>query len=176
MIEAYIDSDVIVASRIESERHHRESKEFMRYVLTSNKDDIVFYTSIFTFVELASAMIRRTKDEDKAYALLYRIRTSWKNYILPLPPIPPMPSKLRPSFSKILTEMVETLIETSIQFRTPSGDTIHAQTVDLYEIYYLVTWNVRHFSDMENQSKHLKVMTPPQALLEFRKKKREKRV
>ncbi len=170
MIEIYIDSDVIVASEIDGEQHHQESKEFMEYVLTSNKNDIIFFTSIFTFVELASAMIRRTNDKDKAYSLLYRIRNSWKNSILPLPPIPPIPYKSRPSFSKIVTEIVDTLIETSIQFRTPSGDTIHAQTVDLYEIYYLVTWNVRHFSDMEKQNKRLKVMTPTEALLEFRDK------
>ncbi|MCJ7631400.1 PIN domain-containing protein [Candidatus Bathyarchaeota archaeon] len=165
MIEVYIDSNVIVASEIEGEEHHHESKQFMEYVLTSNKDDITFFTSIFTFVELASAMIRRTNDKDKAYSLLYRIRNSWKNSILPLPPIP---HRSRPSFSEIVTEIVDTLIETSIQFRTPSSDTIHAQTVALYEIYYLVTWNVRHFSDMEKQIKRLKVMTPTEALLKFR--------
>lgn len=164
MLEVYIDSDVIVASQIESERHHWESKEFMEYVLTSNKNDIVFFTSIFTFVELASAMIRRTNDEDKAYSLLYRIRNSWKKSILPLPPIP---QENRASFTKL----VDTLIETSIQFRTPSGDTIHAQTVAGYEINHLVTWNVKHFSDMEKQIKRLKVMTPTEALLEFRDKK-----
>lgn len=165
MIDVYIDSDVIVASEIDGEQHHRESKEFMEYVLTSNKNDITFLTSIFTFVELASAMIRRTNDKDKAYSLLYRIRNSWKNSILPLPPIP---QENRASF----TRLVDTLIETSIQFRTPSGDTIHAQTVAGYEIYYLVTWNVRHFSAMENQIKRLKVMTPTEALSEFRDKEK----
>ena len=165
MIEVYIDSDVIVASQIESERHHRESREFMEYVLSSNKKDIVFFTSIFTFVELASAMIRRTNDKDRAYSLLYRIRNSWKNSILPLPPIP---QKNRASFTKL----VDTLIESSIQFHTPSGDTIHAQTVAGHEIECLVTWNVRHFSDMERQIKHLKVMTPAQVLLELRDKGR----
>lgn len=165
MIEVYIDSDVIVASEIDSEQHHRESKEFMEYVLTSNRNDITFFISIFTFVELASAMIRRTHDKDKAYSLLYRIRKSWKNSILPLPPIP---QENRASFTKL----VDTLIETSIQFHTPSGDTIHAQTVAGYEIDFLVTWNVRHFSDMEKQIKRLKVMTPAKALSDLRDKQK----
>lgn len=162
MIEVYIDSDVIVASEITDEQCHQESKEFMEYVLGSKKLDITFFTSVFTFVELASAMIRRTNNKDKAYSLLYRIRNSWKDSIKPLPPIP---QENRAYFTKL----VDTLVETSIRFRTPSGDTIHAQTVAGHEICYLVTWNKKHFSDMEKQIKDLRVLTPLEALDEFRK-------
>jgi hypothetical protein len=129
----------------------------MEYVLGKKSKDIIFYTSVFSFVELASAMIRRTNNIDKAYSLLYRIRNSWKKSITPLPPIP---AKLRSSF----TSLVETLIETSIKYRTPSADTIHAQTISGYEIDFFVTWNIKHFSYMEQHITSLRIMTPPDIL------------
>jgi len=162
MIEIYIDSNVIVASKIETEEHYQQSKEFMEYVLASKGTDTIFFTSVFTFSELASAMIRRTNDKDKAYSLLYQIRNSWKKFIQPLPPIP---GKKQADF----IELVETLIESAIRFRTPSADTIHAQTVAGYEINYLVTWNKKDFSEMEKQISELKVLTPVEMLEELGK-------
>jgi predicted nucleic acid-binding protein len=162
MIEIYIDSNVIVASEIEEEEEHQKSEEFMEYVLASKGTDTIFFTSVFTFSELASAMIRRTNNKDKAYSLLYQIRNSWKKFIKPLPPIP---GKKRADF----IELVETLIESAIRFRTPSADTIHAQTVAGYEINYLVTWNKKDFSEMEKQINGLKVLTPTEMLEELRK-------
>jgi len=162
-MDIYIDSDVIVASEINNEENHAESEKFMEYVLGNKNPDITFYTSVFSFVELASAMIRRTNNSDKAYSLLYRIRNSWKKSIKPLPPIP---AKLRASF----TGLVETLIETSIKYRTPSADTIHAQTIAGYEINYVVTWNKKHFSYMEHQIPNLKILTPPEMLEVLSKK------
>ena len=158
----YIDSNVIVASEIEAEEHYQQSKEFMEYVLASKGTDTTFFTSVFTFLELASAMIRRTNDKDKAYSLVHRVGRSWKELIKPLPPMPPR--KLT-SF----TRLVDALIETSIKFRTPSADTIHAQTVAGYEIHYLVTWNKKDFSEMEKQISELKVLTPTEMLEELRK-------
>jgi len=162
MIEIYIDSNVIVASEIAEEDHHQKSKEFMEYVLASKGTDTVFFTSIFTFSELASAMIRRTNNKDKAYSLLYQIRNSWKKFIKPLPPIP---GKKRAEF----IELVETFIESAIKFRTPSADTIHAQTIAGYEIPYFVTWNKKHFKEMQNQISELKVLTPTEMLEELKK-------
>ncbi len=161
-MDVYIDSDVIVASEIEEEENHKESKNFMEHVLGSKSPDTVFYTSVFSFLELASAMIRRTSNSDKAYSLLYRIRNSWKKSIKPLPPLP---AKYRASF----TGLVDTLIETSIKYRTPSADTIHAQTVAGYEIDCLVTWNKKHFSDMEQQIPNLRILTPTEMLNELAK-------
>ena len=77
----YIDSNIIIASEIRSEKHHKESKNFMAYVLDNKNPDIGFSTSIFTFLELASAMRRRTKNKDRAYSLLYKVRNLWKNSI-----------------------------------------------------------------------------------------------
>jgi len=163
MILVYIDSDVIVASELKGEQHFTESKRFMEYALKSRIPDMTFSTSVFTFLELASAMIRRTRNKDRAYSLLYQIRNSWKEKIRPFPPLP---RKRLTSF----TRLVDTLIETSIRFRTPSGDTIHAQTVAGYEIDYLITWNKDHFLGMQEEIKNLKILNPTEALEEFRKR------
>ena len=72
MINIYIDSNVFVASEIKEEIYHSESREFMDFVLKNRKNELVFFTSVFTFLELSSAMIRRTSNEDKAYSLLYK--------------------------------------------------------------------------------------------------------
>ena len=161
MIEIYIDSNVIVASEIEEEEHHQKSKDFMEYVLESEGTDTIFFTSIFTFLELASAMIRRTDDKNKAYSLLYRIGKSWKESIKPMPPI--LPEQLT-SFGRL----VDRLVETAVEFHTPSADTIHAQTVALYGFPYLVTWNKKDFSEMEKQISELKVLNPTEMLDELR--------
>lgn len=160
MTNIYIDSDVIVSAEIAAECNHEASKDFMQHVLKNNNPDVTFCTSVFTFLELASAMIRRTNDEDKAYSLLYRSRNSWKKLVKPLPPLPP---KDMTSFPRL----VDSLIETSIRFRTPSGDTIHAQTIAANEIDYLVTWNKKHFSHLSKHLGSLKVRTPAEALVEF---------
>lgn len=162
MLNIYIDSNVIVASEIETEEHHQQSKEFMEYVLASEGTDTTFFTSVFTFLELASAMIRRTNDKDKAYSLVHRVGKSWKESIKPLPPIPPR--KLT-SF----TRLVDILIDAAIKFHTPSADTIRAQTVAGYEIHYLVTWNKGDFSEMERQISQLKVLTPTEMLAELKR-------
>lgn len=78
MLNIAIDSDIIISSEIVNESFHTESKKFMEFVLGNKNKELTFFTSIFSFVELASAMNRRTKDSDKAYSLLYRITNSWK--------------------------------------------------------------------------------------------------
>ncbi|TES91679.1 MAG: hypothetical protein E3J87_07260 [Candidatus Cloacimonadota bacterium] len=161
-INIYIDSDVIVASEIEDERNHDESKKFMDYILETENPDTNFITSVFTFLELASAMIRRTNDENKTYSLLYKIRNSWKYKIRPVAPM--QPKKLTS-----LTRLVDSLVDTAIKFHTPSGDTVHAQTAAWHEIDYLVTWNKRDFSHMEKQIENIKVLTPTELLEEFKK-------
>ena len=129
----------------------------MQCVLKNKRTDIIFFTSVFTFLELASAMTRRTNDRDKTYSLLYRIKNSWKYSINPLPPMAP---RKMTSF----TRLVDTLIETSIRFHTSSADSIHAQTIAENKIDYVVTWNKKHFSDMTKQIQNLKVLTPSEMM------------
>lgn len=162
MINIYIDTDVIVAAEMKDEQNHAESKKLMDYVLRQEHPDTTFITSVFSFLELASAMIRRTKNQHRTYSLLYQIKNSWKDSIKP---VLPLPTKKLTSFSRL----VDRLVETAIKFRTPSGDTIHAQTAAWHETDYLITWNTKHYSYMKKQLKSLKVMTPTKLLEELNK-------
>lgn len=155
----YIDSNVIVSSEIRGETTHKESKKFMKHVLQNKDYGTVFTTSIFTFLELASSMIRRTKTKDRAYSLLYQISKSWKNSLVPLPLI-----RGRPSFTK----MIDVLIETAIKYHTSSGDTIHAHAVSENDIDYFVTWNKPHFKRLGKKLRNLKILNPTEMLEELR--------
>ena len=157
MTNIAIDSDVIVASQIENEGNHAESKKFMDFILTNKINELYYFTSIFTFLELASAMIRRTKDQDKAYSLLYKIRTNWKEMINPLPLLD---SKKALSSKAFSTNLIDKLIETSIKFGTKSGDTIQAQAIVENQIDFFVTWNKKDFIELEKQIPNFKVLTP----------------
>jgi len=161
-----IDTDVIVASEIDKEENYKESKKFMKYILENNLGDVSFFTSIFTFLELGSAMIRRTKDKDKTYSLLYRITKSWKNIINPLPLSASKRSMSPSSFSK---NWIDDLIETSIKFNSKSGDTIQIQTALENQIDCFITWNKRDFISLEKQIKGFKVFTPTEVLEEIKK-------
>lgn len=161
MVEVYIDSDVIVSAEIPGERNHDESKKFMESALAARGASFNYVTSIFAFLEIASAMIRRTKNKHKAYSLLYRVQKSWKTSIRPYPPIEP---RELTSF----TRLVDSLIETAIRFRTPAGDTIHAQTVQRYKSDYLVTWNKHHYEYMGKRMRKVKIVTPSEMLAELK--------
>lgn len=167
-IGIYIDANVLVSSEIKGEPQHKESKKFIDYILKNDFKDIKIFTSKFTLLEIASTMIRRTKNKDKAYSILYRLTRSWEKNISPLEP------EKRRSWSKLLDE----LIETAIELRTKSGDTIHAQIVKDYEIDFLITWNKKDFKSLIKCLKKrkivLKVMTPTEILIELEKIKNKK--
>ena len=169
MVTIYIDSNVIIASQLDDEKHHAESKHFMQKVQGTRESDTYYVTSVFTFLELASAMIRRTRNEDKALALLYKIRNSWKKSIRP---VPPLGSRQLTSF----TALIESLIDSAIKFRTPSADTIHAQSVYLYDLDYLVTWNVEDFVHLKESMRNLTVLNPSQMLMLLKDEATEKEV
>lgn len=161
MTNVYIDSNVIVASEIKDEEHHEQSRRFMEQVLGNKNPSVTYITSVFTFLEVASAMIRRTGNEDRVYSLLYKIGNLWKHSITPLGPIAP---RNLTSF----TRLVDSLVATSVRFGTSSADTIHAQTVAQHEIDYLVTWNTKHFLSLKKEINNLEVSTPPEALAQLK--------
>jgi len=161
-----IDTDVIVASEISSEENHKESKRFMDYLLKTNLEDMFFFTSIFTFLELGSAMIRRTKDKNKAYSLLYRVNKSWKNKINPLSL---SPNKKSVSISSFSQNWIDDLIETSIKFKSKSGDTIQIQAILDNQIDCFITWNKKDFIKLEKEIVGFKVYNPTEVLEEIRK-------
>jgi len=149
----YIDSNVIIAAEIQTEQYHPKSKDFVNYVTGNKHPEFVFFTSVFTSLELASAMIRRTHDPDKVYSLLYRIKNTWKHSINPLPPIAP---KEMTSF----TRLIDDLISTTVKLNTPTADTIHAHTAASLEMHYFVTWNKDHFMELEKKLIGIKVLDP----------------
>lgn len=161
-----IDTDVIVASEIDNEKNHLESKKFRDYVLDSNAEELSFFTSIFTFLELASAMNRRTKDNDKAYSLVYRITRSWKDKINPLPLSSYKKSMTPNSFSK---KWIDDLIETSIKFNSKSADTIQIQTILENQIDCFITWNKKDFLRLEKEIEGFKIFNPTEFLEEINK-------
>jgi len=166
-----IDSDVIVASEIAIESNHKDSKEFMDYILSDKLKDVFFFTSIFTFLELGSAMIRRTKDKDKAYSLLYRITPSWKNVINPLP-LSISKKQITPNtFSR---NLIDSLIETAIKFNTKSGDTIQTQAILENQIDCFITWNKKDFVILEKNIPNFKVLNPKEMLSELKNLRKNK--
>lgn len=159
-----IDTDVIVASKISNEENHNESKKFMEYILENSLEEVFFFTSIFTFLELSSAMIRRTKDKDKTYSLLYQIKRSWKNIINPLP-LSAYKKSMSPNTFSI--NWIDDLIETAIKFRSKSGDTIQIQTILENQIDCIITWNKKDFIGLEKQIEGFKVFNPTEVLEEI---------
>lgn len=168
MVSVSIDTCVIVASEIPKEDHYKESKRFMNFVLENKNKNLEFFTSIFTFVELASAMIRRTSNKDKAYSLLYRVTKSWKNSINPLPLIYNSKSRSQKEFSK---DFIDDLIEIAIRFKTKSGDTMQANAIAENQIDYFITWNKKDFREIENKLKNLHVLDPLEFLKEVKSEK-----
>ena len=156
-----IDSDVIVSSEIKKESNHLKSKEFMIEVLSNKLGSMYFFTSIFTFLELASAMKRRTKNKDKTYSLLYRITKSWKDKINPLP-FSSLKKQISPKgFS---TMIIDDWIETAIKFNSKSGDTIQIHTLVENQIDCFITWNKKDFILLKKKIKDFEVLTPAEFL------------
>lgn len=153
----YIDSNVFVSCVIVEEAEHERSKKFIDAVLNNTfQKDISFFTSRFTEIEVASAIFRRTKNEDKARATLHKIERPWSNKIFPLPEDPKEKIKI--------DDFVIKLVETALKNGTNFGDSIHANHVESYAIDYLVTWNLKDFKKLETNVNSLKVVTPEQML------------
>jgi len=152
-MKIYIDSNVFVSTICEDEGTHKDSKEFIDFVLANNfEKDTSFITSIFTEVEVASAVFRRTNNQEKAQATLYKIENPWKEKIALLPY--DLEKKIK------LSDLVIKLVETALRHGTTFGDTIHANDVESYDIDFLVTWNIKDFKKMQDKIKRLQVLTP----------------
>lgn len=166
-MKIYIDVNTFVSYVRKTEINHEKSKIFIDFIL--NKDflkEILFFTSRFSSVGVASAIYRRTSNQDKARATLHKLERPWSNKILPLPEKPDEKIKI--------DDLVIKLVETALKYGTKFEDTIHANDVESYEIDYLVTWNTKDFKKLERKIKRLKVLTPPQ-MLEILKKIKSKK-
>ena len=156
-MKIYIDSNVFVSSVINTEQTHSESKKFMDYLIkTQFPKEVIFCTSRFTEVEVASAIFRRTKNEDKARSTLHKIERPWKNKICLFPE--------NPKVKVNLDDLVIKLVETALRYGTSFGDTVHANDAESYSIDFLVTWNVRDFKRLPKNIRGLKVENPTKML------------
>ncbi len=156
-MKIYVDSDVFVSNISHDEINHEASKEFINFILTTNfPKGYLLLTSRFTEVEVSSAVFRKTKNEDKARATLYKLERTWKHKFILLP---------EKATKKInLDDLIIKLVETALRHGTRFGDTVHANDVESYNIDYLVTWNIKDFKQMEEKIKTLQVVKPTQML------------
>lgn len=156
-MKIYIDADVFVSNIIGEESNHKGSKLFIKYILDNNfPKDVSFLTSRFTGVEIASAIFRRTNNEEKARATLYKLERPWKEKIDLLP--------IKPKTKVRIDDLVIKLVETALRYGTKFGDTIHANDIESYEIDFLVTWNLKDFEKLKRNIDRLDVLTPKQML------------
>ncbi len=153
MMKIYIDSNVFVSYVKRDEgQNHKDSKSFLEFILRNNFEDVTFFTSRFTEVEVGSAVYRRSKQQNQARATLHRLTRAWANKIFPLPE--------NPSEKIKIDNLIVKLVETALNYGTTFGDTIHANDVESYDVDYLVTWNLRDFKKLEKKIKKVKVLTP----------------
>lgn len=116
-----------------------------------------FFTSVFTLPELASAVYRRTKNEDKVYSTLYKLIKTWEPYITIVEPL--VPKTYSRSVRRWFNYFVNKLITTTINYNTPSMDTFHAYIISEYKLDILVTWNKRDFKTLGDKL-NIQVLTP----------------
>lgn len=156
-MKIYIDSNVFVSNILTNETNHKESKDFIDFLLENNfPDNLLFLTSAFTEVEIASAVFRQTKNEETARATLHKLERPWRDKFHLLPD--KIDKKIK------LDNLIIKLVETALRHGTTFGDSVHANVVESYNIDFLVTWNIKHFKKMEEKIKELKVITPKEML------------
>jgi len=160
----YIDSNIFVnAKRRKEKTTHKISKEFMDYVIKLNRkeDKIDFFTSRYTGVELASAMIRQTQNKYRAKSILYELGKEWEDKIGLIPENPKKTIKWE-DFLKRLQEIV-------IEYKVPASDSIHAMALLELSPNYFVTWNKKHFAPLIKKMKNTIMVDPKEFMSELKK-------
>jgi predicted nucleic acid-binding protein len=156
----YVDSNIFVDAEVPERKHHQKSKEFLEQVL--HRNDIRVFTSIFTLLEIASA-IRRQIGRRDVYRYLYNIQRKYKEgQVIWLPP-----TRKHIPFE----DLIRDLIETAIVNATPSGDTIHIHTMISHKIKTIITWDKHHFQEVRGKKE---VLTPEEFLSKLQLFKQEK--
>ena len=152
MRKIYVDSNVFVDAEIPERPFHKESKKFLESVLA--RHDIRVCTSVYTLLEIASAITRQVGKRNIAYKSLYNVETKYsESHVSRL-----YPSKKDEVFD--FEKLIRALIETSIRYYTPSGDTIHAHTLIANRIRTLITRNKDHFQHLKGRD----ILTPEEFL------------
>jgi predicted nucleic acid-binding protein len=156
MRKIYVDSNIFVDAEISNRPFHKESKKFLESVL--HRHDIRVCTSVYTLLEIASAITRQIGKRNIAYKYLYNVELKYdKNQVSRL-----YPSRKDEVFD--FEKLVRALIETSIRYYTPSGDTIHAHTLIANRIRTLITRNKDHFKHLKGRD----ILTPEEFMEKFK--------
>lgn len=157
-MKIYIDSNVFINAKKRKEKRHKISKEFMKYVtkLNEKNNKIEFYTSRFTGVELASAMIRTTKNSYRAKSILFDLENEWKDKIELVPN--------DPEEEISWGDLVSDLIQIALGYKVPATDCIHAKFLLKYKFDYFITWNKKHFKLLIRKIKNTKMLDPKEFL------------
>jgi predicted nucleic acid-binding protein len=156
MKKIYVDSNIFVDAEISERSFHKESKRFLESVLL--RHDIRVCTSVYTLLEIASAVTRQIGRKNLSYKYLYNVEMKYKEGQVSWL----YPSKKDEVFD--FERLVRALIETSIQYYTPSGDTIHAHTLIANRIRTLITRNKEHFQHLKGRE----ILTPEEFLERFK--------
>lgn len=155
MRKVYVDSNIFVDAELTQRDHHLESKHFLELMLLN--PNIKVCTSVYTLLEIASAITRQVGKRNIAWKYLYNIEVKYKegqvSWLYPA-------RELRVSDFESL---VRALIETSIKYYTPSGDTIHAHTLIFNRIRTMITRNKDHFQHLKDRE----ILTPEEFLADL---------
>jgi len=156
MKKIYVDSNIFVDVEIPQRDFHKKSSDFLESVLSNQNTRVC--TSVYTLLEIASAITRQVGKRNIAWKHLYNVEVKYKEGQV---------SWLYPSreirvfdFEKL----VRALIETSIQYYTPAGDTIHAHTLIANRIRTLITRNKDHFKHLKGRE----ILTPEEFMDRFK--------
>lgn len=167
MIKVYVDSNVFVNAKRRKEKTNKISKEFMRYVIKLNKriDKINFFTSRYTGVELASAMIRQTGNRYRAKSILYELGKEWEDKIGLVPGNPGKEIKWEELIQKLQTIVIE--------YKVPASDSFTTMAILDLNPNYFVTWNKKHFNFLIKKIKNTIMVNPEEFMRELKKIKQK---
>lgn len=156
----YVDSNVIISSKLRDENTYKDSKRFIDFILKNKFQEFEFWTSRFTGVELSTVLMKRRKNPYRAKALIFDLEKGWKNKVFLLPPNPNEKIKVG--------EFVDKLIKTSLCYPIRFSDLIHLFFAIEYEMDYIVTWNISDFKILEKKL-NVKVLTPTEMIDEIKR-------
>ncbi|MFH1221869.1 MAG: hypothetical protein V1492_02155 [Candidatus Micrarchaeota archaeon] len=95
------------------------------------------------------------------------IEHNWKPILLA--PVPPLKIRTSASYPVDLYYMLDELGETAMKYKIRGAlDTIHAHTILLNDIEYLITWNEDDFKKLDEKFHIVKVRTPRNFISEFK--------
>ena len=165
----YIDTNVFVAYARKKEVQHKQSKEFIDYIINNINDPSFrlkfdFFTSRFTEAEIASALRRKEKTENKVRGFLHKLNSpNWAKAIIPLP-----------SQSMTIEKFVPEIVEVAIKYGAKFADNVQACCIELHKesIDYIITEDGPLKKTLQKKMKRIKIIGLGDGALSILKKRR----